>query len=130
MVFKKMYNWCAATILFSFFLPWVHPFPSVSVPGYKFINYMEGVCEVFADCQNLPFIFYFINLFPLLSIVVLIISIRNKDASLFSLVSGAIFILWFAWYLTRTDIELGVGGYITIIASLGLIISMFIKPTK
>ena len=132
MFFKQIHNLCAITILVSFFLPWFHVF-FISVPAYKFINYVNSLGEIFAEHQSIPFYLYFIYLFPLLSAIILFISIRNKDAGVFSLVSGVIFILWFTFFFIKTSIEvgmLGVGVYFTIIGSLGLIISSFIKSTK
>jgi|ETNmetMinimDraft_13_1059891.scaffolds.fasta_scaffold53167_1 hypothetical protein len=132
MNYKKSENIFAIVMLIAFFLPWVNIGGFITVAGYNIPNVLEGL-GTFANALNksgskteIPFYFYLVYLVPLLTIGIIILDLKGIETKRVSILAGALPILTLVYFLVKNGFEIyqvmGIGAYITVIASIGLIL--------
>ena len=133
MNFKKSENIFAIVMLIAFFLPWINVGGLFIVEGYNIPKISEGAA-FFANAfkeygekgVDVPFYFYLVYLIPLLTIGIIILDYKGIETELVSIFAGALPILTLIYFIVDIGFDvykgMGIGAYITIIASIGLIL--------
>jgi hypothetical protein len=133
MNFKKSENIFAIAMLIAFFLPWINLGGLFTVAGYNIPNTLEGLgsfASAFkksgAKGVEVPFYIYLVYLIPLLTIGIIILDYKGIETKLVSIFAGALPILTLIYFIVDIGFDvykvMGIGAYITIIASIGLIL--------
>ena len=133
MNYKKSENIFAIAMLIAFFLPWInlgglytfagYDIPNVLELGTAFVNAIQEPGEKGLD---VPFYYYLVYLIPLLTIGIIILDYKGIETELVSIFAGALPILTLIYFIVDKGFDvfkvMGIGAYITIIASIGLIL--------
>ena len=133
MNFKKSENIFAIAMLIAFFLPWINLGGLFTVAGYNIPNTLEGLGSFANAFKNsgakgveVPFYIYLVYLIPLLTIGIIILDLKGIETNSVSILAGALPIFTLVYFLVKNGFEIyqvmGIGAYITIIASIGLIL--------
>ena len=133
MNYKKPENIFAIAMLIAFFLPWINVGGLISVEGYNIPNTLEvgaTIANAFKESGekgvDVPFYFYLVYLIPLLTIGIIILDYKGIETKLVSIFAGALPILTLIYFIVDIGFDvykvMGIGAYITIIASIGLIL--------
>ncbi len=127
---KKLEPILALGIIIAFFLPWVKIPDFGTIAGYNIVNAANEI-NTALDLEKASNLLYIIYGIPLLSLVIIITALLNKDVKYISIFTG-LFILMISIttfiYTKHAIIQLlDIGLYLTLIFAIGLILSPFLK---
>ncbi|MGM8216452.1 hypothetical protein ACLIA0_12855 [Bacillaceae bacterium W0354] len=118
-------------LFIAFFLPWFSAnimFSKLTISGFQFVGLLTS--ELGHWVKALPSIFYLIYILPLLAIISLI-KIKSRGWSFLAGTYGLLICL-FAFSLVDNESStfvniISFGGYITLLSSIGLVITSFMN---
>lgn len=102
---------CAVLLLVSYFLPWV-VWDGSNVNGYElatgdFFKLSEAKLDLSNPFPNLAFTFYIFWLIPVLSVIIILLTIFNRKTGLLPFITGFSSISLITLYILFTDFGLG-----------------------
>lgn len=120
----------AGVLLLSFFLPWFSVsslLGNLNISGFKLVDYLTSELALFISSIGL--IFYVLYLIPIFAVVTLVKKGDKKWSRITGIVTFllAIFVALIAKDGAGLLFFLSFGGYLTLLSSLGLIITSFME---